>query len=64
MIGEDVTQNLRTVEAIPLRILPSEEIEKNLKKMGLRPGGLRSRAEVAHRARRGVPYQKRICADQ
>ena len=37
MIGEDVTQNLRTVEAIPLRILPSEEIEKNLKKMGLRP---------------------------
>ncbi|HEY5221324.1 MAG TPA: NAD-dependent DNA ligase LigA [Candidatus Paceibacterota bacterium] len=36
MIGEDVTQNLRTVEAIPLRILPPEEIEKNLKKMGLR----------------------------
>jgi DNA ligase (NAD+) len=37
MIGEDVTQNLRTVEAIPLRILPPEEAEKNLKKMGLRP---------------------------
>jgi DNA ligase (NAD+) len=36
MIGEDVTQNLRTVEAIPLRILPSDEVEKNLKKMGLR----------------------------
>jgi len=35
MIGEDVTQNLRTVEAIPLHILPPEEVKKNLKKLGL-----------------------------
>jgi len=38
MVGEDVTQNLRTVEAVPLTILPREEIEKNLKKAGLKPG--------------------------
>lgn len=37
LIGEDVTQNLRTVEAIPLRILPPDEVKKNLKKAGLRP---------------------------
>jgi DNA ligase (NAD+) len=37
LIGEDVTQNLRTVEAVPLHILPREEVEKNLKKAGLRP---------------------------
>jgi DNA ligase (NAD+) len=37
MIGEDVTQNLRTVEAIPLRLLEQEEIEENLKKEGLDP---------------------------
>ena len=37
LIGEDVTQNLRTVEAIPLHILLPDEIEKNLKKAGLRP---------------------------
>jgi DNA ligase (NAD+) len=36
LIGEDVTQNLRTVEAIPLHILPPEDVEKNLKKLGLR----------------------------
>ncbi len=38
LIGEDVTQNLRTIEAIPLHILPPEDVEKNLKKMGLRAG--------------------------
>jgi DNA ligase (NAD+) len=37
LIGEDVTQNLRTVEAIPLHILPPAEVEKNLRKSGLRP---------------------------
>ena len=37
MIGEDVTQNLRTVEAIPLRILPPDEVEKNLRSLGLDP---------------------------
>jgi DNA ligase (NAD+) len=35
MIGEDVTQNLRTIEAIPLHLLPPDEVEKNLKKAGL-----------------------------
>lgn len=37
LIGEDVTQNLRTVEAIPLRILPKDEVSANVKKLGLRP---------------------------
>ncbi len=37
LVGEDVTQNLRTVEAIPLGILPFAEIEKNLKSEGLSP---------------------------
>jgi DNA ligase (NAD+) len=36
LIGEDVTQNLRTVEAIPLHLALPEEVEKNLKKSGLR----------------------------
>lgn len=34
-IGEDVTQNLKTVEAIPLRLLDEDEVLKNLKKQGL-----------------------------
>ncbi len=38
LIGEDVTQNLRTVEAIPLHIAPPEDVEKNLKEVGLRAG--------------------------
>ncbi len=33
--GEDVTQNLKTVEAIPLKLLNEDEVEKNLKKEGL-----------------------------
>ena len=37
LIGEDVTQNLRTVEAIPLRFLDREEVEKNLRSEGLDP---------------------------
>ena len=37
MIGEEVTQNLRTVEAIPLRLLDAESAAKNLKKAGLDP---------------------------
>ncbi len=37
LVGEDVTQNLRTVEAIPLRLLEPAEVEKNLKKLGLLP---------------------------
>ena len=36
MIGEDVTQNLRTVEAIPLHLASPEEVAMNLKKLGLR----------------------------
>ncbi len=39
IFGEDVTQNLRTIEAIPLRLLPPEEVAKNLKKLGLNPTG-------------------------
>ncbi|HUZ92795.1 MAG TPA: NAD-dependent DNA ligase LigA [Candidatus Paceibacterota bacterium] len=35
MVGEDVTQNLRTVEAIPLRLNDPDEVKKNLKKLGL-----------------------------
>ncbi|MCX8015830.1 MAG: NAD-dependent DNA ligase LigA [Patescibacteria group bacterium] len=31
-IGEDVTQNLKTIEAIPLRLLDEEEVIKNLEK--------------------------------
>ncbi len=39
LIGEDVTQNLKTIEAIPLKLLPPAEVEKNLKKAGLNPTG-------------------------
>lgn len=34
-IGEDVTQNLKTISAIPLRLLDKELIIKNLKESGL-----------------------------
>jgi DNA ligase (NAD+) len=34
-LGEDVTQNIKTIEAIPLSLLPLEEIKENLKKEGL-----------------------------
>ncbi|MDD5545422.1 MAG: NAD-dependent DNA ligase LigA [Candidatus Pacebacteria bacterium] len=34
-IGEDVTQNLKTIEAIPLKLSEKEEVRKNLKKEGL-----------------------------
>jgi len=37
LIGEDVTQNIRTVQAIPLRTLDISEVEKNLKKQRLDP---------------------------
>lgn len=35
LVGEDVTQNLKTIEAIPLKILEPDEIENNLKQLGL-----------------------------
>ncbi len=35
LIGEDVTQNLRTIEAIPLNIFPEDQVAANLKKSGL-----------------------------
>ncbi|GIW65952.1 MAG: DNA ligase [Candidatus Parcubacteria bacterium] len=34
-LGEDVTQNIKTIEAIPLSLLPIEEIRENLKNQGL-----------------------------
>lgn len=36
-IGEDVTQNLRTIEAIPLRLTPFEEVTSHVKSAGLDP---------------------------
>ncbi len=35
IIGEDVTQNLKTIEAIPLRLREKDEILKDLKKLNL-----------------------------
>jgi DNA ligase (NAD+) len=37
LVGEDVTQNLRTVEAIPLKLFPIDEIKKNLNDVSLDP---------------------------
>lgn len=37
IVGEEVTQNIRTIEAIPLRLLEKEEIKENLKRLGLDP---------------------------
>jgi len=37
VIGEDITKNLKTVEAIPLKLLDPEEVAENLKKTGLHP---------------------------
>ena len=36
IIGEDVTQNLKTIEAIPLRLRDKEEVIKDLEKEGLK----------------------------
>jgi DNA ligase (NAD+) len=49
IIGEDVTQNLKTIEAIPLRLREREEVIKELKKIGLKEIaaqiGVRSRSD-------------------
>ncbi|MEK7566158.1 MAG: NAD-dependent DNA ligase LigA [Patescibacteria group bacterium] len=37
LTGEDITQNLKTVEAIPLKLLEIDEVRKNLEKSGLNP---------------------------
>lgn len=49
-VGEDVTQNLRTIESIPLRLeiqeaLPTKEIDRKVKKL-LQQGMLEVRGEV------------------
>jgi len=36
LIGEDVTQNLKTIEAIPLKLRDFEEVKKDLEKEGLK----------------------------
>lgn len=36
IIGEDVSQNLKTIEAIPLRLREKEEVIKELEKIGLK----------------------------
>ena len=37
LIGEDVTQNLKTIEAIPLKLFSPDEVAANLKKTSLDP---------------------------
>ncbi len=37
LTGEDITQNLKTVEAIPLKLLELDEVRKNLEKADLNP---------------------------
>ncbi|MCX6788687.1 MAG: NAD-dependent DNA ligase LigA [Candidatus Jorgensenbacteria bacterium] len=36
-VGEDVTQNLKTIEAIPLKLTSSEDAQKIIKESGLNP---------------------------
>lgn len=36
-VGEDVTQNLKTIEAIPLRLFSEDDAAKNLRALGLNP---------------------------
>jgi DNA ligase (NAD+) len=36
-VGEDVTQNLRTIDAIPVDLLAVDDVKKNLKQFGLDP---------------------------
>lgn len=37
LTGENITQNIKTIEAVPLKILEPEETAKNLKKINLAP---------------------------
>jgi len=47
IIGEDVTNNLKTIEAIPLSLLPKEEVLKNLEKFSAQ-GGSASGVKLHH----------------
>jgi len=47
IIGEDVTSNLKTIEAIPLSLLSEEEVLKNLEKLSAK-GGSVSGGELYH----------------
>ncbi len=46
MVGEDVTQNLKTIEAIPLRLRDKEEIFNDLGKIKSFPNNIAVRGEV------------------
>ncbi len=52
-VGEDVTNNLKTIESIPLRILDEELVVQNLKTMGLKDFSL-------YIERKGLPKEIEI----
>jgi DNA ligase (NAD+) len=37
VLGEDITPNVKTIEAIPLSLLSPQKVKENLKKLGLNP---------------------------
>ncbi len=49
LVGEDITQNVKTIESIPLRLLDLKEIVANLQKLGLK--------EISQRFQKNFPQQ-------